>query len=141
MAEREVNSTRQLGKAAYNDQNSGEWVKGADGKYFYDTKQVYAWYSKQNGDMVFKVECKNGVVISAVKYGGDTYWNGDQLLVKLGPQIIHKFNSGGTTNSGSDSSIRDEYDNPEDLYEENRDWFDDEDEAWDYWYEDWYTHF
>ena len=24
----------------------------------------------------------------------------------------------------------------EDLYEENRDWFDDEDEAWDYWYED-----
>lgn len=82
--------------------------------------------------MVFKVECKNGVVISAVKYGGDTYWNGDQLLVKLGPQIIHKFNSGGTTNSGSDSSIRDEYDNPEDLYEENRDWFDDEDEAWDY---------
>lgn len=136
MAEREVNSTRQLGKAAYNDQNSGEWVKGADGKYFYDTKQVYAWYSKQNGDMVFKVECKNGVVISAVKYGGDTYWNGDQLLVKLGPQIIHKFNSGGTTNSGSDSSIRDEYDNPEDLYEENRDWFDDEDEAWDYWYED-----
>ena len=136
MAEREVNSTRQLGKAAYNDQNSGEWVKGADGKYFYDTKQVYAWYSKQNGDMVFKVECKNGVVISAVKYGGDTYWNGDQLLVKLGPQIIHKFNSGGTTNSGSDSSIRDVYDNPEDLYEENRDWFDDEDEAWDYWYED-----
>ena len=136
MAEREVNSTRQLGKAAYNDQNSGEWVKGADGKYFYDTKQVYAWYSKQNGDMVFKVECKNGVVISAVKYGGDTYWNGDQLLVKLGPQIIHKFNSGGTTNSGSDSSIRDEYDNPEDLYEENQDWFDDEDEAWDYWYED-----
>lgn len=136
MAERELNSTRQLGKAAYNDQNSGEWVKGADGKYFYDTKQVYAWYSKQNGDMVFKVECKNGVVISAVKYGGDTYWNGDQLLVKLGPQIIHKFNSGGTTNSGSDSSIRDVYDNPEDLYEENRDWFDDEDEAWDYWYED-----
>ena len=79
---------------------------------------------------------KHSVVISAVKYGGDTYWNGDQLLVKLGPQIIHKFNSGGTTNSGSDSSIRDVYDNPEDLYEENRDWFDDEDEAWDYWYED-----
>lgn len=75
-------------------------------------------------------------MISAVKYGGDAYRNGDQLLVKLGPQIIHKFNSGGTTNSGSDPSIRDVYDNPDDLYEENWNWFDDEEEAWDYWYED-----
>ena len=40
--------------------------------------------------------------------------------------------------SGRDhsESIRDEYDNPEDLWEDNRDWFDDEDEAWDYWYDD-----
>lgn len=48
----------------------------------------------------------------------------------------HGSNGGGTSNSGSDPSIRDVYDNPEDLYEENRDWFDDEEEAWDYWYED-----
>ena len=26
-----------------------------------------------------------------------------------------------------------DYDNPEDLYEDNRDWYDDEDEAWDEW--------
>ena len=33
---------------------------------------------------------------------------------------------------GNDSgSIRDDYDNPEDLWEDNQDWYEDEDEAWD----------
>lgn len=41
------------------------------------------------------------------------------------------------TSGGSNSeSLRDEYDNPEDLYEDNRDWYEDEDEAWDEWYDD-----
>ena len=39
----------------------------------------------------------------------------------------------GGRNSGS---LRDEYDSPEDLWEENRDWYEDEDEAWDEWYDD-----
>ena len=26
-------------------------------------------------------------------------------------------------------------DNPEDLWEENQDWYEDEDEAWDEWYD------
>ena len=38
-----------------------------------------------------------------------------------------------TSSSSNSSSIRDDYDNPEDLYEDNRDWYDDEDEAWDEW--------
>ena len=38
----------------------------------------------------------------------------------------------GGNNSGS---IRDDYDNPEDLWEENQDWYEDEDEAWDDWYD------
>ena len=38
----------------------------------------------------------------------------------------------GGNNSGS---IRDDYDNPEDLWEENQDWYEDEDEAWDEWYD------
>ena len=38
----------------------------------------------------------------------------------------------GDNNSGS---IRDDYDNPEDLWEENQDWYEDEDEAWDEWYD------
>jgi hypothetical protein len=44
------------------------------------------------------------------------------------PDIPTTFHSGG-----SSGSIRDDYDNPEDLYEDNRDWYDDEDEAWDEW--------
>lgn len=42
----------------------------------------------------------------------------------------------GTSGSGNSGSIRDDYDDPEDLWEDNRDWFDDEDEAWDEWYDD-----
>ena len=41
------------------------------------------------------------------------------------------------TSGGSNSgSLRDEYDSPEDLWEENRDWYEDENEAWDEWYND-----
>ena len=36
----------------------------------------------------------------------------------------------GGNNSGS---VRDDYDNPEDLWEDNPDWYEDEDEAWDEW--------
>lgn len=42
--------------------------------------------------------------------------------------------SNSTYTSGS---IRDEYDSPEDLWEDNRDIYEDEDEAWDEWYDDW----
>ena len=39
-----------------------------------------------------------------------------------------------STSGGSNSgSIRDDYDNPEDLWEDNQDWYEDEDEAWDEW--------
>ena len=43
-------------------------------------------------------------------------------------QAFHYGN--GDNNSGS---IRDDYDNPEDLWEDNQDWYEDEDEAWDEW--------
>lgn len=41
--------------------------------------------------------------------------------------------SSGSSNSGN---IRDDYDNPEDLWEDNQDWYNDEDEAWDEWEND-----
>ena len=41
--------------------------------------------------------------------------------------------SSGSSNSGS---IRNDYDSPEDLWEDNQDWYDDEDEAWDEWEND-----
>ena len=43
-------------------------------------------------------------------------------------QTFHYGN--GDNNSGS---IRDDYDNPEDLWEDNQDWYEDEDEAWGEW--------
>lgn len=56
------------------------------------------------------------------------------------PTISASANKGRTFNYGNGSdysgSLRDEYDGPEDLWEENRDWYEDEDEAWDEWYDD-----
>ena len=56
------------------------------------------------------------------------------------PIISASANKGRTFNYGNGSdysgSLRDEYDSPEDLWEENRDWYEDEDEAWDEWYDD-----
>ena len=47
--------------------------------------------------------------------------------------------SGNTISSGEQSgnygSVREIYDNPEDLWEDNRDLYEDEDEAWDEWYD------
>ena len=56
------------------------------------------------------------------------------------PTISASTNKGRTFNygdgSGYSGSIRDDYDNPEDLWEDNQDWYEDEDEAWDEWYDD-----
>lgn len=41
-----------------------------------------------------------------------------------------------SSSSYSAGSVRDEYDSPEDLWEDNRDSYEDEDEAWDEWYDD-----
>ena len=46
----------------------------------------------------------------------------------------HNSTSGNSSDNGG-SSVRDDYDNPEDLWEENQDWYEDEDEAWDEWYD------
>ena len=70
------------------------------------------------------------------------YWNGDELLVSVvKPDIPTTFNSGGTSKSDPSlgpgaTGLRDEYDSPEDLYEDNPDDYEDEDEAWDEWEND-----
>lgn len=53
--------------------------------------------------------------------------------------VSNSFGHNSTSDNSSDnggSSVRDDYDNPEDLWEENQDWYEDEDEAWDEWYDD-----
>ena len=61
--------------------------------------------------------------------------------LKLGPQGTFTFNSGygtddeydGDTGAGSGYSLREDYDSPEDLFEDGG--YEDLDEAWDEWEE------
>ena len=93
-----------------------------DQKYF----NVY-WYDE------------NGEIIAA---GMCAQWKDDSeyMLKSFSQYYPSGSNKGQTFNYGSGSntsgSIRDDYDNPEDLWEENQDWYEDEDEAWDEWYDD-----
>ena len=90
-------------------------------KYF----NVY-WYD-ENGEMIAAGMCAQ--------------WKNDsEYMLKSFSQYYpsggdneQTFNYGnGGSNSGS---LRDDYDNPEDLWEDNQDWYEDEDEAWDEWYD------
>ena len=91
-------------------------------KYF----NVY-WYD-ENGEMIAAGMCAQ--------------WKNDsEYMLKSFSQYYPSGGNNGQTfnygNGGSNSgSIRDDYDNPEDLWEDNQDCYEDEDEAWDEWYDD-----
>lgn len=88
-------------------------------------------YSPADG-AVFAAVWENGAVVETYPSSPDC-WSGERLLVTLGkPSSTFGSGSGGKTSH----SIRDDYDNPEDLYEDNRDWYDDEDEAYEEWEND-----
>ena len=80
----------------------------------------------------------NGEMIAA---GMCAQWRDDsEFMLKTFSQYYPSGSNKGQTfhygNGGNDSgSIRDDYDNPEDLWEDNQDWYEDEDEAWDEWYD------
>ena len=88
-------------------------------KYF----NVY-WYD-ENGEMIAAGMCAQWKNDSEymLKSFSQYYPSGGNK-----GQTFHYGN--GDNNSGS---IRDDYDNPEDLWEDNQDWYEDEDEAWDEW--------
>lgn len=81
---------------------------------------------------------ENGEMIAA---GMCAQWKNDsEYMLKSFSQYYPSGGNKGQTfnygNGGSNSgSIRDDYDNPEDLWEDNQDWYEDEDEAWDEWYD------
>ena len=88
---------------------------------------------------VFVVTTKNEEVLTAEQRNLE-YWSGMALKGTIYHQPEYKpstpsQNQTGGTNHGS-NGLRDEYDNPEDLYEDHPDWFEDEDEAWDEWEND-----
>ena len=120
MPESSIDATRTLG--THGMAKSG-WAYKKDGTF---KQMTYYWYTN-NRTPIFTAVCQDGKVIETQK--NDGYWSGNTLLVPVvKPDISTTFHSGG-----SSGSIRDDYDNPEDLYEDNRDWYDDEDEAWDEW--------
>ena len=88
-------------------------------KYF----NVY-WYD-ENGEMIAAGMCAQ--------------WKNDsEYMLKSFSQYYPSGGNNGQTfnygNGGSNSgSLRDDYDNPEDLWADNQDWYEDEDEAWDEW--------
>ena len=94
---------------------------GQNQKYF----NVY-WYD-ENGEMIAAGMCAQ--------------WKNDsEYMLKSFSQYYPSGGNQGQTfhygnGSNTSGSLRDDYDNPEDLWEDNRDWYEDEDEAWDEWYD------
>ena len=97
-------------------------------------QKTYTWFTS-NRTPVFTAICQDGKVVETQKVNG--YWSGNELLAAVvKPEIPTTFNSDSTSKSDSSvgpgsAGLCDEYDNPEDLYEDNPDWFEDEDEAWE----------
>ena len=119
MPESSIDATRTLG--THGMAKSG-WAYKKDGTF---KQMTYYWYTNKRTP-IFTAVCQDGKVIETQKIDG--YWSGNTLLVPVvKPDIPTTFHS------GSSGSVREDYDNPEDLYEDNRDWYDDEDEAWDEW--------
>ena len=82
---------------------------------------------------------ENGEIIAA---GMCAQWKDDSeyMLKSFSQYYPSGSNKGQTFNYGSGSntsgSLRDDYDSPEDLWEDNQDWYEDADEAWNEWYDD-----
>ena len=119
MLESSIDSTRTLG--THGMAKSG-WAYKKDGTF---KQMTYYWYTNKRTP-IFTAVCQDGKVIETQK--NDGYWSGNTLLVP-----VVKPDLPTTFHSGSSGSVREDYDNPEDLYEDNRDWYDDEDETWDEW--------
>ena len=84
------------------------WWYGSDGKVL-----AAGTCFKHKGDSEFMLYSFSYYPLSASSGNGQTFHYG-----------------GGNSNSGN---VRDDYDNPENLWEDNPDWYEDEDEAWDEW--------
>ncbi len=128
LSEERVQSTRQLGKAWYSFIRKTQ-ERAESGGYGSHEWRIYKWF-QEGGREVFTAVCENGTVVRAYP-SSPQCWSGERLLVPLG-EPKSTFGSGEKTSH----SIRDDYDNPEDLYEDNPDWYDDEDEAYEEWEND-----
>ena len=142
MSESSINSTQTLGRAGASkteQRYEHDWQGNVDTV----VSVTYTWYT-ENRKAIFTAVCEDGKVVTTQQLGGGACWNGYELLVpviKPEPLPPQTFNYGGSTSPDTSlgpgsTGLQDEYDSPEDLYEDNPDWFEDEDEAWDEWEND-----
>lgn len=142
LSESSINSTQTLGSAGTSkteQRHEHDWQGNVDTV----VSVTYTWYT-ENRKAIFKAVCEDGKVVTTQQLGGGACWNGYKLLVpvvKPEPLPPQTFNYGGSnspdTSLGPGSTgLRDEYDSPEDLYEDNPGDYEDEDEAWDAWEND-----
>lgn len=103
---------------------------------FYDNMDVHRrykilhWYNSEGQTVAYCHSHQPKGETEEIIYAF-TYYESPIGCPNSAPPWTPPSTSGGN-NSGS---IRDDYDNPEDLWEENQDWYEDEDEAWDEWYD------
>ena len=92
----------------------------------------YLWFTTGR-ELIFTAVCLNGYVSEVQEESGD--WRDHTLLVPVVKPDTHAtyYYNDDDDDSGS---LRDEYDSPEDLYEENPDDYEDLDDAWDAWEND-----
>ena len=92
----------------------------------------YLWFTTGR-ELIFTAVCLNGYVSEVQEESG--YWQDHTLLVPVVKPDTHAtyYYNDDDDDSGS---LRDEYDSPEDLYEENPDDYEDLDDAWDAWEND-----
>lgn len=91
----------------------------------------YLWFTTGR-ELIFTAICLNGYVSEVQEESG--YWRDHTLLVPVvKPDTYPTYYYNDDDDSGS---LRDEYDSPEDLYEENPDDYEDLDDAWDAWEND-----
>lgn len=131
MPEDRVEQTRQLGKAHHSFALTRPFKLWAD-RIERRSGTLYTWRADDGTD-VFKAFCYQGKVLTVEKLGGSDYWDGDTFINRQRPKPSRFFGGGSGGGNGS-HSLRDDYDDPEDLYEDGG--YDDLDEAWDEWEDD-----
>lgn len=136
MPENQVEQTRQLGKAHHSFALTRPFKLWAD-RIERRSGTLYTWRA-DDGTTVFEAFCYQGKVLTVEKLGGSDYWDGDTFINRQRPKPSRFTGGGGgsgNSSSGNGShSLRDDYDDPEDLYEDGG--YDDLDEAWDEWEDD-----
>lgn len=136
MPEDRVEETKQLGKAYHSFALTRSFELWAD-RIERRSGTLYNWRA-DDGTTVFEAFCYQGKVLTAEKLGGSNYWGGDTFINRQRPKPSRFTGGGGgrgNSSSGNGShSLRDDYGDPEDLYEDGG--YDDLDEAWDEWEDD-----